>query len=361
MTRIAAVCGVLPPHRYEQHEITDALAAMGASSGTERALLNRVHAAAGVRTRHLALPLERYGELSGFGAANDTFIEVALELGERAVRTALDEAGISPQDVHLVISTSVTGIAAPSLETRLAGRLGLRPDVKRVPIFGIGCAAGAAGIARLHDYLRGWPGHTAVLVSTELCSLTFQKTDASMANRVAGALFGDGAAAVVAVGEDHDLHRASPGSHVRRTGPAVVAARSRVYPGTERVLGWDIGDQGFQILLDGDLPALVRLHVAEEVRTFLADHDLKPQDVAAWVCHPGGPKVLDALGDALGLPNSALAPSRRSLAEVGNLSSASVLHVLRDILAGSPPPPGAPGLMLALGPGFCSELVLLRW
>ena len=351
MTRIAAVCGTLPPHRYRQSEITEALAGWCPADGADRSVLERLHASAGVRTRHLALELPRYRELSGFGEANNLFIEQALALGERALRGALEEAGTRPDEVDLVISTSVTGIAAPSVEARLAARIGLRPDVKRLPVFGLGCVAGAAGVARLHDHLVGHPGDVAVLLSTELCSLTLQPGDTTPAAMVAGALFGDGAAALVAVGV------ARSGG---RPGPQVAATRSRLYPGTGPLLGWDIGDRGFRIVLGAELPELVRLSVAEEVRSFLAAHDLKPDDVAAWACHPGGPKVLDALQDALGLAPDALAASRRSLAEVGNLSSASVLHILRDIAA-APPPPGSPGLLLAIGPGLSTELVLLRW
>jgi alkylresorcinol/alkylpyrone synthase len=354
MTRIAAVHGVLPPYRYEQHEIRDALVTMGLVRAEERRALDRLHATAAVRSRRLAIPLERYATLGGFGQANDRFIEVALELGEQAVKGALAEAGLRGSDVDLVISTSVTGIAAPSIEARLAGRLGLRPDVKRVPIFGLGCVAGAAGIARLHDYLDGRPDGVAVLLSVELCSLTLQRTDASGANLVAGSLFGDGAAAVVAVGRDHPSSRPD-------SGPVVVATRGHLYPDTERMLGWDIGDQGFRIVLGSDLPDLVRRHLGPEVRAFLAEHDLKPQEVTAWVCHPGGPKVLEAVRDTLDLPARALELAWRSLAEVGNLSSASVLHILRDTLELRRPLPGTPGLLLAMGPGFCSELVLLRW
>ena len=236
MTRIGAVHTALPPYRYEQHEITEALAGMASApagrdgGGGGRAVLERVHGAAGVRSRRLALPLERYARLGGFGEANDCFIEVAQELGGQALSGALEAAGVAADEVDLVISTSVTGVAAPSIEARLAGRLGLRPDVKRLPVFGLGCAGGAAGLARLHDYLEARPRAVAVLLSVELCSLTLQRADTSAANAVAGALFGDGAAAVVAVGRD----RAA-------SGPEIVAGRSRLYPGTERLLGWDIG------------------------------------------------------------------------------------------------------------------------
>ncbi|MEU9127612.1 3-oxoacyl-[acyl-carrier-protein] synthase III C-terminal domain-containing protein [Kitasatospora sp. NPDC048540] len=355
MTRIVAVTGVVPPHRYRQQELAEAFAAaLRLPADSSRAVLDRVHASAGVDTRHLALPLADYAALSGFGQANDAYLAAALDLGEQAVTTALAAAGLPADAVDLVISTSVTGIAAPSLEARLAGRLGLRPDVRRLPVFGLGCAAGAAGVGRLHDFLAGHPDGVALLLSTELCSLTLQRSDGSPANLVAGALFGDGAGALLAVGPEHPAHGTAPG-------PAVVAARSRLYPGTEQQLGWDIVDSGFRIVLGAELPALVRLHVAEEVEGFLAAHDLKPGDIGAWICHPGGPKVLDALAGALALPDTALELSRRSLAAVGNLSSASVLHILRDTLALRPPQPGTYGLMLALGPGFASELVLLRW
>ncbi|MEW9531107.1 type III polyketide synthase [Microbispora sp. NPDC049125] len=383
MTRIAAVHGVLPPHRHPQNEITDVLAKVCLPSGTGRGVLDRLHASARVEHRNLVLPLDQYGKLDGFGTANDIFIEAALDLGAEAIQGALHAAGLTAGDVDMIMCTSVTGIAAPSLDARLAGRLGLRPDVKRVPVFGLGCVAGAAGIARLHDYLRGWPEHVAVLLSVELCSLTLQRDDSSMANLVAGALFGDGAAAVVAVGRDRAAGvRAggtpggssagvtsggeppadapyAPGPDAR--GPVVVATRSRLYPDSERVMGWDIRDSGFRVVLDAGVPDVVRTYLAGDVQAFLADHGLTPGDITAWVCHPGGPKVLEAVAETLDLPGGALELTWRSLARIGNLSSASVLHVLRDTLTLRPPPPGTPGLLIAMGPGFCSELVLLRW
>ncbi|KJY19355.1 stilbene synthase [Streptomyces sp. WM6373] len=352
MTRVLAVRSVFPPHRHPQAEITEALARF-LPPGSDTALLRRVHASVRVEGRHLALPLDRYGPSNDFGTTNALFVETALELGPRVLELALADAGLTASAVDLVMSTTVTGLATPSLEARLATRAGLRPDVRRLPLFGLGCAAGAAGVGHLHDLLAGRPGDAAVLLSTELCSLTLQSTDSSMANLVAGALFGDGAAALVAVGRDHPLHATG-------TGPEVVATRSRLYPGTEHLLGWDIGHWGMRMVLGRELPDLARLHVAEEVESFLAAHDLKPADVDAWICHPGGPKILDALSDALALPESAFAASRRSLAAVGNLSSASVLHILEGVRSAGPPP-GSIGLMLGFGPGFASELVLLRW
>ncbi|MFE4721361.1 type III polyketide synthase, partial [Streptomyces sp. NPDC056728] len=197
MTRIAAVHGALAPHRRAQSEITDMVARTCLPEGTDRRVLDRLHRSARVDSRHMTLPLDQYGELDGFGAANDVFIASATDLGGRAVRDALRMAGLSAGDVDLLIFTSVSGISTPSIDARLATRLGLRRDVKRLPMFGLGCAGGAAGLARMHDYLVGRPDHVAVLLSVELCSLTFQRNDATTANLVATGLFGDGAAAVV--------------------------------------------------------------------------------------------------------------------------------------------------------------------
>ncbi|MGW2262161.1 type III polyketide synthase [Streptomyces sp. NPDC001780] len=350
MTRIAAVHGALAPHQYAQSEVTDMIATTCLPVGADRRLLDRLHEGAGVRARHMALRLEEYAGLQDFGVANDAFLDLAVPLGAEAVTSALDAAGLAPRDVDLLMFTSVTGIAAPSVDARLVGRIGLRPDVKRIPVFGLGCVAGAAGVARLHDYLLGHPDDLAVLLSVELCSLTFQREDLSPANMVATALFGDGAAAVVACG----ARRAA-------AGPAVVDTRSHLYPDTEQVMGWDITGSGFRIVLDASVPEVVRKGLAADVDAFLADHGLIRDDITAWVCHPGGPKVLRAVEEALALPADALDLTWRSLAAVGNLSSSSVLHVLRDTLAERRPPPGTPGLLLAMGPGFCSELVLLRW
>ncbi|GGU47657.1 type III polyketide synthase [Streptomyces lavendofoliae] len=361
MTRIAAVRGVLPPYRHTQRDLADMAARHCLPAGAGRGALDRLHDGAGVRSRHTALPLDRYGQLDGFGAANDAFVAGAVELGADAVGGALRDAGLSPRDVDLLIFTSVTGIAAPSVDALLVGRLGLRPDVRRLPVFGLGCVAGAAGLSRLHDYLLGRPDDVAVLLSVELCSLTLQREVASPAQLVATALFGDGAAAVVACGARRQP-ATTPGRGVGGGGgPIVVAGRSRLYPDTERMLGWDVTDSGFRVVLDPAVPELVRKNLAADVDGFLAEHGLARGDVTAWVSHAGGPKVLDAVAEALDLPDGALDTSRRSLAEVGNLSSASVLHVLRDTLATAPPPPGTPGVLLAMGPGFCTELVLLRW
>jgi alkylresorcinol/alkylpyrone synthase len=354
-----AVRSAFPAYRYPQDELARAYAAIAVGlRPSQRILLERLYANAEVATRHTVLPVEEYGGLSAPGAAfaNDRYIEEATALGERALRYALASAGLEPAAVDLLIVTSVTGVAVPSLDARLIPRLGLRPDIKRLPVFGLGCVAGAAGLARLHDYLLAWPGHVAALLSVELCTLTVPRAQVTTADLVASALFGDGAAAVVATGEQL-AERPRPARRL----PRVIATRSEVYPDSVDALGWRLGADGFRIVLTAELAEVVEGRLNGSVTAFLGEHGLTLDDIGSWICHPGGPKVLDAAQRALKLPDSAFATSRRSLSEAGNMSSVSVLHILELTADGERPAPGTVGLMIGLGPGVSAELLLLRW
>jgi alkylresorcinol/alkylpyrone synthase len=349
--RIAAVGSAFPAHYYDQAALLEALQSLWQGRFFNQERLERLHRHVLVGGRHLSLPLEGYEQLKTWGDANSAWIETAIDVGGQAVTAALEGAGLAADQIDALIFVTVTGVATPSIDARLMNRLRLPPRVKRMPIFGLGCVAGAAGVARAADYVRAFPDQVAVLLSVELCSLTLQREDLTIPNLIATGLFGDGAAAVVVTGEERPESR----------GPRVMATRSVFYPDSEEVMGWDITEKGFRIVLSADVPKVAREFLRSDVDLFLADQGLHREDIQRWICHPGGPKVLEALQESLELPPDALEVTWRSLREVGNLSSTSVLLILKETLEESPPPPGAYGLLLAMGPGFCSELVLLRW
>ena len=371
MTQIAAVRSAFPPHRYAQAEITDMVADLGGLSPAQRSLVSRLHGNSGVKFRHLVFPIEEYHNVYGIGSSNGRYVGAATELGEQALRSALSDAGVLPTELDLLIVTSVTGVIVPSIDALLIPRLGLRPDIKRLPVFGLGCVAGAAALARLHDYLLAWPEHTAALVSVEACSLCWPRTEITTADLVVSGLFADGAAAVVARGgqaaREHDQSSRRHGTqgataveHVRG-GPRIIATHGEVCPDSNDALGWRLGSDGFRIVLTTDLSDVVERELAAVVTSFLARQGLTVDDIGTWMGHPGGPKVIDAVQHSLKLPDSAMAVSRRSLAEVGNLSSASVLHVMEMTQAQCPPSAGSYAMMIGLGPGVSVELILLRW
>jgi alkylresorcinol/alkylpyrone synthase len=368
VTQIAAVRSAFPPHRYAQAEITGMVADLGGFGRAKRALVDRLHGNSGVNFRHLAFPIEAYRDVHGIGISNERYVDAATGLGEQALRDALATAGVLASDLDLLIVTSVTGVIVPSIDALLIPRLGLRPDVKRLPIFGLGCVAGAAALARMHDYLLAWPGHSAALVSVEVCSLCWPQTDFTTADLVASGLFADGAAAVVARGAQAAREHGG-GSRAEGTagaagaagGPRIIATHGEVCPDSNDALGWRLGPAGFRIVLTADLSDVIERELGAVVTSFLATHGLTVDDIGTWMAHPGGPKVIDAVQHSLKLPDSAVAVSRRSLAEVGNLSSASVLHVMEMTQALCAPPAGSLGMMIGLGPGVSVELILLRW
>lgn len=348
--KIAGIGSAFPKHYYDQEVLVAALKNDWRHRLPNPDILDRLDESMKVDKRFTARPIEFYENMSRWGQANDVWIEVGLELGEQALCRALAGAGVEPRELSAIFVTSVTGIAAPSLDARLVNRMGLSRNIKRIPIFGLGCVAGAAGIARAADYVRGYPKQTAALLSVELCSLTLQRDDLSMAHLISALLFGDGAAATVVAGDE-----------VEAEGPEILATKSVFYPNTERTMGWDISEKGFRIVLSPDVPETVLRHLGGDVDEFLAEQNLSRGDVKSWVMHTGGPKVLEATAEALGLSKKDLEASWECLRKVGNLSSTSVLLVLEDVYKHRRPASGTLSILAAMGPGFCSELVLLRW
>jgi alkylresorcinol/alkylpyrone synthase len=348
---ILAAATALPPNVIEQESIATLLKALWGEKYDQsrrwRSTFDQIQRSVRIDRRYLALPVTEYPALDTFAKTNAAYTRVAPELGAAA-------AGMTARDVDHLFFVTGTGIATPSLDARIVNQLGMRSDVRRTPIFGLGCAGGVAGVIRAADVLRGFPGQVAMVVSAELCSLTLQRTDDSVANIIASALFGDGAAAVLLGGGQ----LADRGAGIA---PRVVATRSIFYPDSERMMGWDVVDSGFKIVLSPAIPDLVREHLGGDVDAMLAEHGLARSAISHWIAHTGGNRVLEAIATALELPPGALDRSWRLLAATGNLSSASVLFVLRDLLDARAARPGEYGLMLAMGPGFCAELALLRW
>jgi len=348
--RISSAASAFPKHYYSQKFLLQKLQEYWGDSLRNPQMLARLHRNVAVEGRHLAMPAEKYYEMTTWGRANDIWIEVGQELGEQALCRALHHAGLESSQLGALFFTSVTGISSPSIDALLINRMGLPANIRRVPIFGLGCVAGAAGIARAADYVRAYPSQAAALVSVELCSLTIQRDDLSVANLISSGLFADGSAAVIVTGDELDS-----------TGPQILATRSIFYPDTEEMMGWNISEKGFRITLSPQVPVLIREHLGHDVDTFLADQGYQRSDIGSWVLHTGGPKVLEATAAALELNNGQLDASWDCLRKVGNLSSASVLVVLEDVMRNRRPQPGTLGLLAAMGPGFCSELVLLQW
>ncbi|BBM83207.1 type III polyketide synthase [Candidatus Uabimicrobium amorphum] len=351
MPYIHSVSCAFPPHYYDQDTLIDALKSRWSAKFFNPSRLETFHRNVLVGGRHLALPVEEYDKLEGFGGHNDAWIRVGLDVAERATNNLLQQADISPEDINLLVSNTVTGISVPSLEARLMNKISFSPYTKRLPILGLGCLAGVAGINRVCDYLEGHPKEAAIFFSVELCSLTLQRQDLSIPNIISSGLFGDGGAAVLLVGDEHPLRESSPFE--------VCGWRSVFFPDTERIMGWDMVDSGFKIVLSSKVPDIVSNEMPRAVADFLQDYNTQKEQLEFYVAHPGGPKVLKAMEEALDLKPDDLKYSWDCLQKHGNMSSVSVLFVLEALLK-SLPAKDSLGLMTAMGPAFCSELGLIR-
>ncbi len=378
MPSIVATASGLPDHHYPQAVLTAQLQDLWADRGVNLDRLASLHENTTIETRYTAEPRERYLEMTGWGGLNEAYLRDAVALGERAITALMEQVSIGVEDIAHLAVFSTTGIAVPSLDARLMNRLPFSPSLKRLPVYGLGCAAGAAGIARVADYLEGHPEEAAIALAVELCSLTIEPGDTSIANVIACGLFGDAAAAVLLVGDRHPLaaSNASAGRPLAlpvggdgalacqaASGPSVrvVGTRSVFFPGTARHMGWDVTDDGMRIVLSGGVPETARTALRPHVEAFLAEHGLTIPDLGRWLCHPGGPRVVDAIEEGLGLEPGRLDDTRDLLRRVGNVSSTSVLLLLDEAMRIAAEPEGTWGLMLAMGPGFGAELVLLRW
>jgi alkylresorcinol/alkylpyrone synthase len=348
--QIVSTASAFPKHYYSQEMLLAALQQFWGDRIDNPNVLRRLHRHVGVDGRYLSIPKEEYLTMKTWGEANKHWIRTAVELGEKAVAGALAGAGLDGRNLGAFFFTSVTGICSPSIDALLVNKMGLCRNIRRVPIFGLGCVAGAAGISRAADYVKAYPDQAAIVLSVELCSLTLQREDISMANLISSGLFGDGAAAVIVAGANCGL-----------AGPTILATRSVFYPDTEEMMGWDISEKGFRIVLSREIPNLVRNNLAHDVDEFLATRGLTRTDIGSWALHTGGPKILEATAEALGLNDGQLDVSWECLRRTGNLSSASVLVVLDEVMKNRRPAPGTLGILAAMGPGFCSEFVLLEW
>ncbi|HSD65920.1 MAG TPA: 3-oxoacyl-[acyl-carrier-protein] synthase III C-terminal domain-containing protein [Vicinamibacteria bacterium] len=317
------------------------------------ARLLSVYASAGVRTRASVVPIEEVFHPGDFETQNGKYREVACRAGADVARRALESSSLAPREIDMVVSVSCTGFMIPAVDAHVANALGLGPRLARLPITEAGCAGGVVGLARAADFLAAHPERAVLLLALEFSSLTFQRWDLSPTNVVSTAIFGDGGAAAVLVGPRHP--RAQAGLvHVRD-------AESRFFAGTTHLMGFELRNQGLQILLDKGLTPFVWREILPAVDGFLAARGLARADIRRFILHPGGRRVIEAMAERLGLGADDLAATEAVLSEHGNMSSVTVLFVLDEILRRSRPEPGALGLLGAFGPGFAAELALLEF
>ncbi|HYI42543.1 MAG TPA: type III polyketide synthase [Sphingomicrobium sp.] len=335
----------VPPHTVTQENAK----AVGRDAFRRKPLFDRLAGVfdnAGIAKRHIVAPADWYGSPHGWAERNQLYLEAAEPLLEEAARAAISRAQLEPDDIDGVVTVSTTGIATPSLDARVGPRLGLRSDVSRVPIFGLGCGGGVSGLATTARLAASNPRSNWLFVTVETCSISIRLDSEDPAAVVATALFGDGAAAaVVRCGDERGIAR-------------IVASGEKLWPETQRIMGWDIEDPGLAVVFDRAIPPFIANELAEAVDSILAGADLGRGDIDRYCCHPGGVKVLDAIEAALELQPGELDLERDVLREFGNMSAPTVLFVLERLIERGLP---ERTMMTAFGPGFtCAGLVLER-
>jgi alkylresorcinol/alkylpyrone synthase len=368
MPVIRSVATALPPYALPQERIRDLAREHFAPAFPEIDRYMSVFRHAQIDTRYFVAPLEWFATPRGFKECNDLFIEAATALGERAARDCLAAAGLGPRDVDHLLWVSTTGMAAPSPDAMLINRLEMGRHTRRTPIWGLGCAGGVAGLARAYEYARAFPAERVLLLSVELCSVTFQWNDRSKRNLIASSLFGDGAAAVLVEGDavrgqrpgirNQGVTRADP--RPQAPAPQILGTQSTLWPDTLDIMGWDMVETGMQVVFSSRIPQIVQSLMRENMAEFLAPYGLGIDEVDHWVLHPGGAKVISAYEGALGIDPERLGHTRAALRGCGNMSSATVFFVLDAFLRAGAPAPGEYGVLAVLGPGFSCELALIR-
>jgi alkylresorcinol/alkylpyrone synthase len=350
-TAVATIAGTataVPPHLLTREMVKQRIGDVFSLEGKRLEAIRSVIDNSQIDQRHSVFPVDYIIEPRPLARINTEYREKAVELGLEVTEQALIQAGMLPSDIDLLITVSCTGVMIPSLDGYLATEMGFRPDVRRLPITELGCAAGAAGLARAWEYLTAFPDRTALLVAVELPTLTFQRKDFSQANLISAVLFGDGAAGVVITGRE-------------ATGPRIVASESYLFPNSLDAMGFDLRDSGFHIVLSKDVPNMIGERIKGLVEGFLARQGLMREDLSAFLLHPGGQKLLSCMETELELSRSDTEISWDVLRRFGNLSSASVLFILQESMARRDLPSGSYGLLMAFGPGFTAEMILLQW
>jgi alkylresorcinol/alkylpyrone synthase len=346
--RLLALATAVPPYALKQSEVRQRAQHLfaGAGAGGEVERLLPVFLNAGIDTRYSCVPIDWYDEPPGWKERNRIYLESAVDLLERVTLACLDQAGLGPEAIDAIIVVSTTGIATPSLDALLMERLAMRRDVDRLPVFGLGCAGGVLGLSRAAAMARERPGRRVLYLVVELCALCFRKGDFSKSNIVATALFGDGAAGAILSSEGDGPRFGPGGQHTWRQ--------------SLDIMGWAVEPDGLRAIFSRDIPAFVRAGMRDATAAFLERNGLGLGDIDAFVCHPGGAKVLSALEEAFEIGDGALAEGRSVLRDYGNMSAATVCFVLERTLR-APPPPGPPQrmLMTAMGPGFTAGFQVL--
>lgn len=358
MPTIHSVSTARPPVNLPQEDAMTFARSLFSDSFKDIDRLLKVFQNGEIETRQVCMPLEWYAEPHDFETKNNLYIEHAVSLGKQAIEKCLSnsstlERAVDPAEIDAIFFISSSGLATPSIDARLINKLPFRHDIKRIPIWGLGCAGGAAGMSRAFDYCQAYPQSNVLVLAVELCSLTFQRDDMSKSNLVGISLFSDGVACALVSGERSSVKSTRPI-------PSIRATSSCFMPDSEDVMGWDIKNDGLHVVFSKSIPNVIKSWLGPFVHQFVEEQNLTMADIHHFVAHPGGKKVLDAYEKALHMDSDHTAASKKVLQHHGNMSSPTVLYVLENFIE-QQPEPGEYGLMAALGPGFCGELLLLEW